>query len=181
MSKQNIKKIIDPEWCPITAEMLKPGAMHQVVLQQNPLFENLGKRDWWELTNLFHDRNFQSGEMIFQQDTPGMGMYVIIHGTVKIVSERGEQEIELAVLKDGEFFGEMSLIDETARSASAVVSEKTHAIAIFRPQLEELLNRRPKLGNKILKRLSMIISHRLRIANQLISEYSQNYQEIDEP
>jgi len=162
-----------PEWFPVHREMLLPNAAPRETLQRNPLFENLSRRDWRELTDLFHERQFQAGETIFLQGTPGLGMYIIVSGAVRIIRVADDRQLELARLIEGDFFGEMSLVDDFERSATALVAEPTQLIAIFRPQLEALMNRRPALGIILMRRLARIISFRLREANGVLSESSQ--------
>lgn len=70
--------------------------------------------------------------------------------------------MKIGVLKDGEFFGEMSLLDEYPRSAEAAEAEKTEALGIFRPDLFDLIENNPKLGYRILLRLSRRLASRLR-------------------
>lgn len=131
-----------------------------------PLFRDLSRNDWRELSNLFHLREFTDGEIIFEISTPGLGMYIIIEGQVRIVGEQNGEEIEFAQLGPGDFFGEMSLIDDAPRSASAISVGETRLIGIFRPQLKQLMYRRPKLGVALMERLAGIVAARLRAANE---------------
>ena len=97
-------------------------------------------------------------------------MYIIVSGAVKVVMDRGSETLELARLQSGDFFGEMSLIDDYDRSATVVAVGETRLIGIFRPQLQELIVQRPKLGVVLLNRLAIIIVHRLREANRMLVE-----------
>ena len=66
------------------------------------------------------------------------------------------------MLKNGEFFGELALLDESPRSATATAGEKTQILGFFRPDFLNLLSTEPKLGAKVLLKLSQILAMRLR-------------------
>ena len=78
--------------------------------------------------------------------------------------------IELVTFGEGDFFGDQVLLDESARTASAVARSSTRAVGFFRPDLLELIERNPRLGLKIVMRLSHMISVRLRHTNRLLKE-----------
>ena len=169
--RRDIKKPgVFPEWFSLRQKILDVHEDKMQVIGEIPLFKDLRRRDRREIVNLFHVRNFAKNEVIFQADTPGMGMYIIVEGSVEIVSPNENRKFVLAELNEGDFFGEMSLIDETPRSATATASVPTQAIVIFRTNLKDLMNRKPKLGLILLRRLASIIAFRLREANPLLSE-----------
>ena len=91
-------------------------------------------------------------------------MYVIIHGTVKIIDN--DSETVFASLIDGDFFGELALLDEEPRSASAIATAPAKLIGFFRTDLLTLMKRDPDLGNKILLNLSRVLGERLRKTNE---------------
>ena len=77
---------------------------------------------------------------------------------------------ELAILKDGDFFGEIALIDESPRSASAICRTDCQIIGFFRPDLFEIIEKHPRLGIKIVLKLAEIIAERLRRTNQEVTQ-----------
>jgi len=95
-----------------------------------------------------------------------MGMYIIKSGAVKIITQVNDTEEELAQLGVGDLFGELALLDESPRSATAVAIEKTELIAIFRPDFFDLMTRDTQLGLKIALKLAQMIGTRLRMANE---------------
>ena len=102
---------------------------------------------------------------------PGLGMYIIVEGSVEIAEENEDGEKKsLAVLPDGAFFGDLALLDEAPRSASAIAVVDCDIIGFFRPDLLDLLYRKPSLGIKILWGLARIIGERLRRTNELLSK-----------
>jgi CRP-like cAMP-binding protein len=131
-----------------------------------PLFADMSDGELREFEKLIHRRTFKANETIFWEGEPGVGMYVIQRGVVAIFKHApGEGREELAMLRNGEFFGELALLDETPRSATAVAKESSDIIGLFRPDLFELLERKPRLGNKFLFQLASIIGERLKNTN----------------
>jgi len=137
------------------------------ILKQIPLFDHLTKRELKTIASLIHHRSYQAGEYIFQKDQPGAAMFIIKSGIVNIVLPDPEgREIHLATLKSGTFVGELALLDNSPRSASAKVAEPTEAIAFFRSELNKLLTTYPSIGSKIMRKLALIIGQRLKATNE---------------
>lgn len=137
------------------------------ILKQIPLFDHLTKRELKTISNLVHHRTYRPGEYIFQKDQPGAAMFIIKRGVVNIVLPEAEgREIHLASLKAGTFVGELALLDNSPRSASAKVGEPTEALAFFRSELNKLLTTYPSIGSKIMRKLALIIGQRLKATNE---------------
>jgi len=137
------------------------------VLRTIPIFEGLGFNDLKKIELIVHKRTFMPNEIIFYERQPGAGMYIIKKGLIKLTKTVNEERVKISELKDGEFFGEMSLLDEYPRSAEATAVEKTEALGIFRPDLFDLIESNPKLGYKILLRLSKRLASRLRETTEM--------------
>lgn len=136
-------------------------------LRSVPLFESLSKRDINLLMNIIHSRNYLTGEYIFYQGDPGIGLYVIREGEVQIVrSGDNGVDVNLATFSKGDFFGELALVDGEKRSASAVAKTDVKAAVFFKPDLDEFIEKYPKKGIKILNGISNIIATRLRTLNE---------------
>ncbi|MBL7014106.1 MAG: cyclic nucleotide-binding domain-containing protein [Candidatus Marinimicrobia bacterium] len=140
-------------------------AIHQV-----PIFEHLNGKELNEIARLTHERNYKLGEPIFKKMAPGEGMYVIIQGSVTIKDP--ETDMVFAQLSSGDFFGELALLDEEPRSATAEALEPSKLIGFFRTDLLTLMHRSPELGNKILINLSRVLGERLRQTNKALAEQS---------
>jgi CRP-like cAMP-binding protein len=141
---------------------VKKGSTEEV-LRNVPAFSELNARELKEVAAIVHRREYRSGEPVFAQGDPGLGMYIIQDGEVSILLEDKEgRKRELAVLTDGDFFGELGLLDESPRSATAVCRTDCLLIGFFRPDLFELIERKPGLGIKIVLKLSEIVAARLR-------------------
>ena len=135
-------------------------------LERVPIFENLSKKELSDIVKLTHEREYKSNEYVFKKYSPAEGMYVILHGKIEIKDPKSENIF--ANLYSGDFFGELALLDEEPRSASAVCNEPSKLIGFFRTDLLTLIKRYPELGNKILLNLSRVLGERLRETNKNI-------------
>jgi CRP/FNR family cyclic AMP-dependent transcriptional regulator len=161
----------DPFWSNIFRRRDKEEADVFDVLKKVPIFQDLGRREFNKIESILHRRNWNADEGIINEGDPGVGMYIIVAGEVRItqVGEDGGQQ-QLATLTGGDFFGEQALLDESPRTASAYANETCRIIGLFRPDLLELIESNPRLGLKIVMRLSQMISVRLRHTNRLLKE-----------
>lgn len=138
------------------------------ILRNIPIFEGLGHRDLNFIEPLLHPREYRPDEIIFHQGEPGVGMYIIEEGVVKIVYEPTNRV--LAELGPGEFFGELALLDESPRSAAAIVKTNCKIWGMFQSDLFSLIERNPRLGVKITLQLARIIGERLKLSNVQVQE-----------
>lgn len=108
-------------------------------------------------------RSFAAGEIIFKSGDPGDGFYVVESGRVRISAVVGQNEPRLlAVIGPGDFFGEMAVVDDAPRSATATAEVDTKAFFLAREKLLHLLTRRPELALNIIREFSS----RMRSLNQ---------------
>lgn len=141
------------------------------VMKDVPIFSDLNENEMEELEKIIHRREYKKGEPVFRMGDPGLGMYIINKGLVNIAEENSAGEMTtLAVLKDGAFFGDLALLDEAPRSASAITDEDSDILGFFRPDFLDLLYRKPKLGIKILFGLARTIGERLRRTNLQLTQ-----------
>jgi len=138
------------------------------ILLNIPVFKNLNHHDLRAIKRILHQREYRTNEVIFNQGDVGLGMYIIMRGEVEIICNPGRHM--LAELQDGDFFGELALLDEAPRSATAVAKKPCVLLCFFKPELLDIINRNPKLGGKILFRLAWTIGERLKSTNEKIRE-----------
>ncbi len=135
----------------------------EAVLSKVPAFADLSARELRSVAAIVHKREYKAGEPVFYQGDPGLGMYIIREGEVAIrIAEREGEDKELAILTDGDFFGELALLDESPRSASAICKTDCSLIGFFRTDLFELIEQKSDLGIKIVLKLAEILAVRLR-------------------
>jgi len=128
------------------------------------VFESLNDRQIKKIMTMLHIRHYESGELIFRQGDPGVGMYIIRSGCVDVYHEYVDlTRKKIAVLSEGDFFGEMSLLNDAPRSATSVSTHESTLFGLFKPDLLEIMDEDPSLGLKFIYRVAQIIAERLRI------------------
>lgn len=137
------------------------------VLMSMPPFKKFNPKHLNDFLNIIHNRAYTTGEYIFHQGDPGIALYIITDGEVVISETHTDGEsYDLALLGKGDFFGEIALMDEGVRSASAIATRKSSLAVIFRPDMDEFIDKYPKKGVEILTGISQILATRLKAINQ---------------
>ena len=158
--------------------VIREGTTEEV-LSKVPAFANLAPRDLKEVAAIVHKREYRAGEPVFYQGDPGLGMYIVQDGEVSIaILGKDGNEQELAVLGDGDFFGELALLDESPRSANAICKTDCTLIGFFRPDLFELIDKKNTLGIKIVLKLAEIVAQRLRQTDKELSKVKSQLERL---
>ncbi len=104
------------------------------------LFEGISPAGIQHIAAIASEESFRGGDVIFREGDPGDKLYLILEGRVRISREvSGMGEEALAILGPGDAFGEMSLIDDSPRSADARVHERCRLLVISKGAMEDLL------------------------------------------
>ena len=113
-------------------------------LRRYPLFAKLADAEVAQLAERMRMRSFKRGEALFRKDDPGLHLYVVLAGAVKIAlpGEFG-QEALVSIMRTGDFFGELALFDGSPRSASATALEDTRAALLARDDFLAFLEAHP--------------------------------------
>ncbi len=145
--------------------MFAPEVVVAGMLRRVPLFSVLSDAELHDLASVGTTRRLRKDELIFLQGDPGQHFFIILEGKVKIFLQdpRG-REVILVVLGREDFFGEMSLLDGKARSASAQAILETRVYSIAHEEFYRFLARAPSVPLKMLRQLS----ERLRKADEVI-------------
>jgi CRP-like cAMP-binding protein len=134
-----------------------------------PLFSELKDEDLQKLSETMIRQVYKKDNMVLIEEEIGTTMFVILSGRVKIsrISDEG-REVILSVLCDGDFFGEMSILDGQTRSANAVTLEDTEMLIIRKELFLQMLYDYPQIAINLLKELA----HRLRRSDSQIKSLS---------
>jgi len=121
------------------------------LLAEVPLFSLLDDQERATLAERVDVATFPAGAMVFRYGDPGDSMFVVVKGEVEISTENDTgDKIVLETARRGDFFGEMSLLDGTARAASASVVEELEALVVDREDLDELIRIKPQAAMDLL-------------------------------
>ena len=136
------------------------------VLAGLDLFSGLAPSHLGRIVAIGFEERHARGATIFEEGETGDKFYLILDGVIRIsrfVAGLGEEA--LAVLRPGAYFGEMSLIDDEARSAAAIAHEACRLFVIKRADFEDLLFVDRDLAHELLWRMVRTLSRRLRATN----------------
>ncbi len=132
------------------------------MLQRVSLFSGLSRQDVERIANKFVERSFRAGESIVREGDEGVGFYLIVEGSAE-VRRSGKN---LSKLGQGNFFGELTVIDEQPRSADVIAVEQTRCLVLNTFNFSGLVHAYPSIAMKILKELA----RRLRTTDQALTE-----------
>jgi CRP-like cAMP-binding protein len=123
----------------------------RAALRACPLFESMPAAELDEILNLSSERRVRRGQTIFQKGDEGSSMMAVLNGRVRIstVSSEGK-EITLNVIKSGEVFGEIALLDGKPRSADASTVEDTTLLLLERRHFLPFLARHAEIAARLL-------------------------------
>ncbi|OGF46160.1 MAG: hypothetical protein A2231_03330 [Candidatus Firestonebacteria bacterium RIFOXYA2_FULL_40_8] len=136
-------------------------------LKQVPLFTSVSVKDRANISKNIIERKYPKGSFLFFENEEGNSLYIVVSGLIKIYKSDQTGRIKtLAYLKEGDFFGEMAMLDEQKRSASASVLEESIVLILNRSDFQ-----REILNNPIIAlRLMQALSSRLRSADKQIED-----------
>ena len=128
------------------------------LLQKVDLFEGLPTEDLGRIAEIVGGVSVDEGEIVFEEGEPGDVFYIVFKGAVEILKARPDgTEEKLAVRRDGEAFGEMALLNDAPRSATARASRATQLMTVGREDFQELLG-----GDSLALRMMRVLSKALR-------------------
>ena len=135
----------------------------ETLLRNMPLFEHLADDEAAALTARLEERKFDAGAPIFKMGDAGSTLFLIQDGAVEISTGDGKQRTVLASLFQGQFFGELSLLDGSPRSATATAVKPCVCQALDQDDFHAFLGAKPQAATKILAEMA----ERLRQTNAL--------------
>jgi uncharacterized membrane protein len=132
-----------------------------------PIFAHLSAADMQVLTSLWHEKQIRQGEILFRKGEAGDAMFIIEDGIVEISvpDELRKRDIRVSVLHEGNFLGELSLIDGLSRTASAVAMEDCRLLEMKRNDFLAFIQERPSVAILMISE----IGQRLRATNDLVT------------
>ena len=121
------------------------------------IFSSLTRKDVRQLSAMCLPKHYATGDSIIEEGSTGLGLFVLVTGRVEVFKELDRRRISLAVLTDGDVLGEMALLDDQPRSASAEALAATDCLLLSRDRFRVLLKRRPKIAWPMVPALALRI------------------------
>lgn len=141
------------------------------ILHKINIFSGLTPYERAKIAKYFRQQDYEPKSKIVREGDPGDGMFVLKSGAVKISKKLTDKEEKvLCNLVDGDFFGEMALLDGSPRSASVYAISKVTMLELYRASLLDLLDKEPRIGVKVLYNLAKILGERIRESGDKIRD-----------
>jgi len=152
-------------------KLFPKGEFMQKAMERMAKIQPYAKPVFLDGSDTTFTRTYPKNTMIFAESMPGKELYIIQKGSVKISKLVGGTEVLLAVLKPGDIFGEMSLIENKPRSASAIAYEDTVLLAVNKDNFARMVTTQPQ----IVARLTQLLAERIwfiykQLANTLLKD-----------
>ena len=139
------------------------------LLQSVALFWDLSEEELGYISEKMIARHYESGKFIFLEDSEGEQCFFVVQGSVKVTRlSKDGREVILAMLNEGEFFGEMALLDGESRSANVIALEETEVLTLNREDFLVVLHDYPQIAIQLLKEMA----DRLRKSDRQIASLS---------
>ena len=139
------------------------------LLQSVSIFWDLNEGELGHIADKMVSKHFENGNYIFLEDSEGEQCFFVLEGSVKVTRlSKDGREVILAMLNEGDFFGEMSLLDGESRSANVIALEKTKVLTLDRNDFIAVVNDYPQIAVQLLKELA----RRLRKSDRQIASLS---------
>jgi len=137
------------------------------LLRDSVVFSELEEVDLKILLPLFKKKEIPAGKTVFIENMPGESLYLVESGEIDISKMLSEGDEQLLVsLGTGEVFGELAILDETPRSATARVSRDAVLWRLERPDFEQLCRDHPVSGLRFVRNLVALFCQRIRENNR---------------
>ena len=139
------------------------------LLQSVALFWDLSEEELGYISQKMIARHYESGKFIFLEDSEGEQCFFVIKGSVKVTRlSKDGREVILAMLNEGEFFGELALLDGESSSANVIALEETEVLTLNREDFLVVLHDYPQIAIQLLKEMA----DRLRKSDRQIASLS---------
>ncbi|MFQ3621737.1 MAG: diguanylate cyclase, partial [Spirochaetales bacterium] len=141
------------------------------LLSRVEILQDLKNRELSILLRNMKRREVPQGTILFQEGDEGKELYIVLSGTISISVKLPDQsELTLAQIQGGNFFGEMSIIEQAPRSATCRTLEDSVFYTLDASSFYQLLQHHPQIALKIMKRMLIILSRRLTTTGALLSD-----------
>jgi len=127
-------------------------------LSDGPLFKGIGKKQLRKLLIDLIEKKYSAGDIIFNEGESGKAVYVVLEGSVKIIKKSNSEDKTLSILGPGAHFGELALIDNTSRFATAVAEKDSLLLIMYKSYFDDLIRSNNAASARTLLTLTEILS-----------------------
>jgi len=138
-----------------------------------PLFEKINGEEVKVVARHMDTIDLNTGDILFRESDKGNYVFFIKEGELDVLkkSETSGKDVTLATLREGQSIGEMSIIDDFPRSATIQAKKRSKLYILSKSAFDMILNKHPKIGIKLLKGISHLLSKNLRETSRRLAEY----------
>ena len=149
--------------------VLKPD-----ILKEIEIFSDLGEEEIAVLRSVMNEHAIQEGDVLFRQNQEGSEVYIVLDGSIGIsVKLPDGKELEISEVRSGNFFGEMSIFEDSHRSATCRAKEKSLLLSLHKNEFFRLMETHSSIAARILYRMLVITTSRLKNTGNFLSDMVQ--------
>ena len=139
-------------------------------LARAPLFTGLPHRLLARLATRFFEKVYHPGEIVFEEGDPGRALFVVVEGSVEITRATAQGSYVLNTLGPGAAFGELALVDDFPRSATARVAAPTRLLILYKSDFDALIDGNARIALVVMRNLSRLLAVYARRSPVLVTE-----------
>jgi CRP/FNR family transcriptional regulator, cyclic AMP receptor protein len=128
------------------------------------IFAGLPRNAVGKLITIMYHRSYEPGEVVCAEGEFGKALFIVMSGEVILSRKPGilREEKVISTMESGDFFGEMALLEEKPRTATAKAVTKSEVYIIYKANFDSMAERDPRVGFKVIRNIAVIIGKRLR-------------------
>lgn len=148
------------------------------LLSKIPIFSSLDSSSLHEIMPFFKQKEYSSGDVLFREDSPGDKLYIVVAGEIAIFkSTKNGKEATLAVRKEGDAIGEMSLFNDQRRFASARAVRQTTVLELSKSDFKRIVYEHPQVAYHVIG----VLSSRIKESDlHVMHELKNKREQLDE-
>ncbi|MDR2877789.1 MAG: cyclic nucleotide-binding domain-containing protein [Chromatiales bacterium] len=141
-------------------------------LSRTAIFDDFTREDYEALVTYLSVHKVDEGSLIFREGEKGTRMCLLLEGRLEVykADETGSAK-KITDISPGKLIGEMSMIDSMPYSATVIASASSTLVMLSRDNLQRVCEERPRVGNKLLWKISHLLSLRLRQTTGRLTDY----------
>jgi CRP/FNR family transcriptional regulator len=142
------------------------------LLRNTKLFKGSSKEELEIVVGLFQEREIKPNTTIFTENMPAEALYIVKSGSVRITMMAGEgEELGLLLLGPGEFFGELSLVQESNRQVTARAETPVELLLLTRKDFEALMDLEPRVAARALAIITKLLAMRIKAYSEKLKDF----------